>query len=48
MEITYNYHYAIYELENDYGHIGMTSKNLEESHNIHQMLDFNITEIKSF
>lgn len=46
LELTYNYGHPGYDLGNGYGHIAITSPNLEELHAKHEAAGYNITPLK--
>ncbi len=47
LELTYNYDSHGYDLGNGYGHIAITTDDLEALHQKHQEAGFNITNLKN-
>lgn len=46
LELTYNYDHEAYDLGNGYGHIAISSDDLEALHEKHQAEGFNVTDLK--
>lgn len=46
LELTYNYDHAAYDLGDGYGHIAISSDNLEKLHEEHKNKGFNVTDLK--
>lgn len=46
LELTYNYNHEAYDLGNGYGHIAISTKDLESLHQQHQAAGFNVTDLK--
>ena len=47
LELTYNYGHDAYDLGNGYGHIAITSDDLENLHAKHQAAGFEVTDLKA-
>ena len=45
-ELTYNYDHAAYDLGDGYGHIAISSDDLEKLHEEHKNKGFNVTDLK--
>lgn len=46
LELTYNYDRAAYDLGDGYGHIAISSDDLEKLHEEHKNKGFNVTDLK--
>lgn len=46
LELTYNYDHPGYDLGNGYGHIAISSDDLEAQHNAHKADGYNVTDLK--
>lgn len=46
LELTYNYDHAAYDLGDGYGHIAISSDDLEKLHEEHKNKGFNVTDLK--
>ena len=46
LELTYNYDHAAYYLGDGYGHIAISSDDLEKLHEEHKNKGFNVTDLK--
>ena len=46
LELTYNYDHAAYDLGDGYGHIDISSDDLEKLHEEHKNKGFNVTDLK--
>lgn len=46
LELTYNYNHEAYDLGNGYGHIAISSSDLENLHKQHQVAGFEVTDLK--
>lgn len=46
LELTYNYDHAAYDLGDGYGHIAISSDNLEKLHEEQKNKGFNVTDLK--
>lgn len=46
LELTYNYDHAAYDLGDGYGHIAISSENLEQLHEEQKAKGFNVTDLK--
>ena len=46
LELTYNYDHAAYDLGDGYGHIAISSENLEKLHEEQKAKGFNVTDLK--
>lgn len=47
LELTYNYDSDGYDLGNGYGHIAISTSDLEGLHEKHSSLNFNVTDLKN-
>lgn len=46
LELTYNYNHEAYDLGNGYGHIAISSDDIQSLHEKHQSAGFNVTDMK--
>ncbi|OJG80975.1 lactoylglutathione lyase [Enterococcus pallens] len=46
LELTYNYNHEAYDLGNGYGHIAISSDDIQALHEKHQAAGFNVTDMK--
>lgn len=46
LELTYNYNHEGYELGNGYGHIALTTEELESLHAKHKTMGLDVTDLK--
>ena len=48
LELTYNYDHEAYDLGNGYGHIAISTDDLEGLHEKHQAAGFTVTDLKAY